>query len=477
MESEYFDTERSAAAAAAGRHRDIVGGVWDEMGALQFQFLKSRGLRPEHRLLDVGCGALRGGVRFVPYLEPGHYYGVDISRALLDSGLAEVAAAGAAERLPATNLHATSLFEFPFDQAFDFAIAQSVFTHLGFNWIRRCLEQVCDVMVDGGEFYATFFERPGNAPARTEQRHEPGGKRSHDIADPYHYSLDDLRYAARDLPFDVEYIGDWKHPRSQMMVVFRKRKANAPPAEAEDQRRLSIGEAAGLPAGSHHYRAYVGPPNRFDFMSATQFSLLFTLGLRDHHRVLDFGCGSLRLGRLLIPFLRPGGYFGVEPNAWLIDDALANETGRDVVAIKRPRFSHNSDFDCGVFGEKFEFIIAQSIVTHCGPDLFQKAMDGFASVLADDGVVALSYWNTPKPLAQRPADGWHYPSSVKYLEAEVDAFTRKAGLVGMAIPWHHPGASWYLAARRPERLPSEQELAFLRGAVLHDPQFAASRLP
>lgn len=475
MDSEYFDIERSAQAAAQGKHRAIIGGKWDELGALQFDFLVARGLQPHHRLLDVGCGALRAGVRFAPYLDPGHYYGVDISQALLDSGLEELETLGYADRVPPSNLHATPGFELPFGRTFDFAIAQSVFTHLGLNWIRRCLEQVSDAMAPGGQFYATFFERPADAQARTEQRHEPGRKLTHDVADPYHYSLDDLRYAARNLPFEVEYIGDWNHPRAQRMVLFRKRVAAPPPGEAESQRHLALAEVGGLAAGSHHYRAYVGPPNRFDFMSATQFSLLFTLGLRDHHRVLDFGCGSLRLGRLLMPFLRPGGYFGIEPNAWLIDDALAHETGRDIVDIKRPRFAHNEDFDCGVFGERFDFIIAQSIVTHCGPDLFQKTMDSFADVLADDGVIAFSYWNTPEPLAKAPADGWHYPGSVKYTQGEVDAFVHKAGLTGVAIPWHHPGASWYLAARRPERLPSAGELVFLRGAVLHDPQFAASR--
>ena len=36
-----------------------------------------------------------------------------------------------------------------------------------------------------------------------------------------------------------------------------------------------------LRAGSEHYRAYVGPPKQYDFMGATQFALLFLLGLRE----------------------------------------------------------------------------------------------------------------------------------------------------------------------------------------------------
>jgi hypothetical protein len=91
----------------------------------------------------------------------------------------------------------------------------------------------------------------------------------------------------------------------------------------EDHTRGLSGEAAlALPGGSRHFRAYVGPPRQFDFMGATQFRLLTTLGLREHHSVLDFGCGSLRAGRLLIPYLLPGRYYGLEPNRWLIEDGI-----------------------------------------------------------------------------------------------------------------------------------------------------------
>lgn len=42
-------------------HREYVGGMWDEIGKLQFNFLLSRGLRPEHVFLDIACGPLGGG--------------------------------------------------------------------------------------------------------------------------------------------------------------------------------------------------------------------------------------------------------------------------------------------------------------------------------------------------------------------------------------------------------------------------------
>jgi cyclopropane fatty-acyl-phospholipid synthase-like methyltransferase len=62
-------------------------------------------------------------------------------------------------------------------------------------------------------------------------------------------------------------------------------------------------DASKLNPGDKHYKAYVGPPTQYDFMGATQFRLLCTLGLREQHKVLDFGCGSLRAGRLLLSYL------------------------------------------------------------------------------------------------------------------------------------------------------------------------------
>src|SRR5947209_8507870 len=101
-------------------------------------------------------------------------------------------------------------------------------------------------------------------------------------------------------------------------------------------RQMTRADAKSLHAGEPHYSAYVGSPENYDLMGASQFRLLTTLGLRDHHKLLDFGCGSLRVGRLLLPYLLAGNYYGIEPNAWLIEDAITNEVGDDQIRLKKP---------------------------------------------------------------------------------------------------------------------------------------------
>jgi hypothetical protein len=66
-------------------------------------------------------------------------------------------------------------------------------------------------------------------------------------------------------------------------------------------------------------------------MGATQFSLLCSLGMREQNRVLGFGCGSPRAGRLLIPYLTAGNYYGFEPNSWLIEDGMQRQLGASII--------------------------------------------------------------------------------------------------------------------------------------------------
>jgi len=472
----YYDKAHVESGVAEGRHRQLVGGLWDEIGALQLRMLIDYGLKPNHRLLDVGCGCLRGGIHFIRHLDPGSYFGTDINQSLLDAGYdIELPQAGLQDRLPRTSLKADGEFRFSeFNVRFDRAIAFSLFTHLPLNSIRVCLEHMATVMQPGGVFHATFFELPQGAPSGAEVRHQPAGIVTHGAADPYHYRLADFRYAAEGLPWEVRLVGSIGHPRGQHLVNFTRLALPDEAGADGDARTLSVAAAGRLHAGANHYRAYVGPPDRFDFMSGTQFALLFHLGLRDHHHVLDFGCGSLRLGRLLIPFLQPDRYFGIDPNLWLVEDGIARELGHAAVALKRPRFSDNAAFDCGTFGRSFDFIVAQSVITHAGPDLAARLFASAARSLEKNGIFLVNYIQRRPGLASETPGGWHYPRCIEYAPDQVASMLGQAGLASMPLPWFHPRASWIAAALSPTALPDQRHLAHLSGAVLRSGQFAGS---
>ena len=194
-------------------HRKFGGGMWDEIGPLQFDFLKERGLRPAHNFLDIGCGALRGGIHFIKYLERGNYYGVDINASLIDAGRVELAKAGLTQKEP--HLVLSDRFDLQqFGKKFEFLLALSLFTHLFSNQILRCLAAVRDVLAPAGKFFATFFVAPHSLHLASIV-HEPGGVRTEYDRDPFHYSTDEIRAMAKLAALSVEIVGDWNHPRAQ----------------------------------------------------------------------------------------------------------------------------------------------------------------------------------------------------------------------------------------------------------------------
>ena len=56
-----------------------------------------------------------------------------------------------------------------------------------------------------------------------------------------------------------------------------------------------------------------GPADDFERVGRLGFTVLLQEGLRPSSRVLDVGCGALRLGYWLLRFLDPGRYFGIDP--------------------------------------------------------------------------------------------------------------------------------------------------------------------
>lgn len=199
-----------------GAHRRMVGGMWDEIGKLQFDFMVDRGLRPHHTLLDMGCGPLRGGLHFIDYLDTGNYYGIDINRSLIAAAEIELRHAGLADKHPKLAV-SDDFGAGQFGVHFDFGIAQSLFTHLPRDHIERCLRRIAPVVA--GTFFATYFEAPENN-HKADLEHTPGGVTTHYDSDPFHLSFPELAETAGRAGMSARRIGPWNHPRAQHMATF-----------------------------------------------------------------------------------------------------------------------------------------------------------------------------------------------------------------------------------------------------------------
>jgi len=208
------------------QYREQVGGLWGKIGKLQFDFLVKEGLSPEHFLLDVGCGSLRGGIFFTKYLEKGHYFGIDKNPELLKGGKIELDENDLLKKNPVLRLMEN--FEFDIlNQNFQYAIAQSLFPHLNENKIKQCLSNIERVLAEDGRFYATFFESKRNQFNKPlEHKTIEGKKTTFPDKDPFHFPFSMFQKLCSGTSLNVHYIGEWNHPRAQKLMVFIKKSAN-----------------------------------------------------------------------------------------------------------------------------------------------------------------------------------------------------------------------------------------------------------
>lgn len=207
--------------------------------------------------------------------------------------------------------------------------------------------------------------------------------------------------------------------------------------------------------GDLHYRAFVGPPEDYDLVAAMAFNLLTTLGLRQYHRLLDLGCGSLRIGRLLIPFLNAGNYTGIEPNKWLVEEGIKRETGRDLIKIKKPNFVFSDNAKSLKKEDSFDFALAQSIFSHCTLELIERWLLEIFVVLKTDGALVATFKQGDKDYFHERGitegdirdDGWIYPKGPYYRVDTISKLAEKTGFRFQILDWHHPRQTWAFFAR------------------------------
>jgi SAM-dependent methyltransferase len=128
------------------------------------------GLKPDERVVDIGCGAGRVAANLTTYLEPpeGSYEGFDVSERAIEWAHTQITPRHPSFRFqlvdvrndeysPGAGGDAAS-FRFPFrDEDFDLTVATSLYTHMFPFQIVNYLTETVRVLRPGGRSLATFF--------------------------------------------------------------------------------------------------------------------------------------------------------------------------------------------------------------------------------------------------------------------------------------------------------------------------------
>jgi len=182
-------------------------GTWDPEAfaracAIRTELI-SRGLRPEHRLLDIGCGIGNLAIGLKDYLQGG-YDGLDIhpeaiawcQRTLTPRypGFRFHRADIASRAYNPDGRESAAAYRFPFpDRTFDFIFLASVFTHMMPDAVERYLHEISRLLTPGGTCIESYFllndeTRPAVEAARSFMsfgiRHPSGVCLLHDAAVP-----------------------------------------------------------------------------------------------------------------------------------------------------------------------------------------------------------------------------------------------------------------------------------------------------
>lgn len=148
------------------------------------------------------------------------------------------------------------------------------------------------------------------------------------------------------------------------------------------------------------------PQATFEQAGREQLISLLREGLLPESKVVEFGCGCLRVAYWLVRFLDPGGYCGIEP-AWervRLGRQYLFDPGQ--LADKRPRFHRDADFDASVFGRSFDFFLARSIWTHASKRQIGASLDSFVLNHAPGAVFLTSILPARTEQEDYQGDSW-----------------------------------------------------------------------
>jgi SAM-dependent methyltransferase len=141
-------------------HKTFLGGPareFETMGRLQLITLLRCGLYPDSKVVDIGCGCLRGGYWLINFLQPGKYFGVEPNVQMLALGKNEILGPALLdEKRP----HFLSNDQFDlsgFGEVFDFFIACSIWIHASKQQIQRMLDSFDSWGADNAVFLANYL--------------------------------------------------------------------------------------------------------------------------------------------------------------------------------------------------------------------------------------------------------------------------------------------------------------------------------
>jgi hypothetical protein len=197
------------------------------------------------------------------------------------------------------------------------------------------------------------------------------------------------------------------------------------------------------------------PRETFEVGGRAQLVRLLSHGLTPESKVLDIGCGCLRVAYWLVRFLDSGCYFGIEPARQRVDLGKQYLFTPAELEQKQPRFNFNAGFDSSIFATKFDFFLAGSIWTHGSKRHIETTLDSFQRDSVPTGVFLTSYLPAMSPGEDYMGESWvgtshesDTPGVIRHSLTWITSVCNRRGLKVVELPGLDCDSQYWLCIDR-----------------------------
>lgn len=133
-----------------------------DAGRLSLMVLLHAGLYPSHRVLEIGCGALRSGYWLIHFLNRNCYYGLEPNETMLSAGLLHIIPLHLLTEYHYSGknprFHHNDQFDANvFNRKFDFFLACSIWSHAAKDQVKAMLDQFLTHTTPTARFLASYI--------------------------------------------------------------------------------------------------------------------------------------------------------------------------------------------------------------------------------------------------------------------------------------------------------------------------------
>ena len=174
---------------------------------------------------------------------------------------------------------------------------------------------------------------------------------------------------------------------------------------------------------------FIGSNNRDNFYehAETHFTYLKEQGIQPQNTLLDVGCGALRTGCKLIPFLNSENYYGIDRMPELIEFGLNDILDQDTVFEKKPKFSVNTNFNLDFVDKKMDYVWCQSLMSHLDEGDIKLCLNNIKNVCNENTKIYFTYFQQDgqERTKNKPS---HSKIDIRYDQKVMDDIVHEVGL-------------------------------------------------